>query len=59
MLEVETSWVEVDGTGQRWMHGLVIPDVLFRQEKSFLVEYIYLKRHYNNKNIDISSLKYL
>ena len=41
------------------MHGLVIPDVLFRQEKSFLVEYIYLKRHYNNKNIDISSLKYL
>ena len=24
-MEVEMSWVEVDGAGWRWVHGLVIP----------------------------------
>ena len=24
-LEAEMSWVEVDGAGWRWVHGLVIP----------------------------------
>ena len=24
-VEVEMSWVEVDGAGWRWVHGLVIP----------------------------------
>ena len=26
-MEVEMSWVEVDGAGWRWVHGLVIPIV--------------------------------
>ena len=25
LVEVEMSWMEVDGAGWRWMHGLVIP----------------------------------
>ena len=25
-VETEMSWVEVDGAGWRWVHGLVIPD---------------------------------
>ena len=24
-VEVEMSWLEVDGAGWRWVHGLVIP----------------------------------
>ena len=24
-VETEMSWVEVDGAGLRWVHGLVIP----------------------------------
>ena len=24
-MEFEISWVEVDGAGWRWVHGLVIP----------------------------------
>ena len=24
-MEVEMSWVEADGAGWRWVHGLVIP----------------------------------
>ena len=26
-VEVEMSWVEVDGAGWSWVHGLVIPNV--------------------------------
>ena len=25
LVEAEISWVEVDGAGWRWVHGLVIP----------------------------------
>ena len=27
-LEVEMSWVEVDGAGWRWVQGLIIPNFL-------------------------------
>ena len=26
-VETEMSWVEVDGAGWKWVHGLVIPDL--------------------------------
>ena len=26
-VEVEMSWVEVDGAAWRWVHGLVIPEM--------------------------------
>ena len=30
-VEVEMSWVEVNGAGWRWVHGLVIPISLHKQ----------------------------
>ena len=32
-MEVEMSWVEVDVTGWRWVHCLVIPTILLRKRK--------------------------
>ena len=32
-VEVEMSWVEVDGAGWRWVHGLVIPFLNNEKEK--------------------------
>ena len=29
-MEAEISWVEVDGAGWRWVHGLVIPIQKYR-----------------------------
>ena len=26
-MEVKMSWVEVNGAGWRWVHGLLIPDI--------------------------------
>ena len=39
---VAESWVEVDGAGWRWVHGLVIPIVFCSVSSYYLLYYAYI-----------------
>ena len=34
-IEAEMSWVEIDGAGWRWVHGLVIPSFFLSWGNAF------------------------
>ena len=34
-VEAEMSWVEVDGAGWRWVHGLVIPIYFYEKDYTY------------------------
>ena len=44
-VEVEMSWVEVDGGGWRWVHSLVIPFDDIIKNLSLVVSYTPVMRH--------------
>ena len=45
LVEAESSWVEVDGAGWRWVHGLVTPKVSPQCSKTIGCHIFFVKIH--------------